>query len=217
MVSDAAGNTYVAGVTTSSNFPVVSAIASKHALDDGFVTKLDPSGNVVFSTYIGGNGIDSIESVAVDSSGNIYLAGWTDSTDFPLVNAAQGDQPGRDAFVTKLDPSGAIIYSTYLGGNGTAEYAELVVVDSAGNAYVTGDTDGNDFPLVNPLQNDQPGVDGFVVKLNASGALVFSTYLGGNTRRWLSGKSRASSRAIGENRRGTVAKIFPEARISVRR
>src|SRR5207253_16724 len=113
---------------------------------------------------------------------NAYVIGTTRSTDFPAVNAAQGSPGGgsKDVFVTKLNPSGsAIVYSTYLGGNDQEEGLDIAA-DAMGNAYATGWTYSKNFPVKNALQATNLGFSNvFVVKLNPSGAFVFSTYLGG--------------------------------------
>jgi hypothetical protein len=153
------------------------------------VTKLNPSGSaLVYSTYLGGSGGDSGVGIAVDSSGNAYVTGSTNSTDFPTMNPLQPTcGPYGDAFVTKINPSGsALVYSTYLGGSGQpyggGDGGEGIAVDSSGNAYVTGVTNSTDFPTMNPLQPTiGGGADAFVAKLNPDGsALVYSTYLGGS-------------------------------------
>ena len=142
---------------------------------------IDPTLTLPYSTYLGGNGSDGGSGIAVDASGNAYVTGSTDSTNFPTLNPYQGYQGGGDAFVTKLGASGsALVYSTYLGGNGS-DGGSGKAVDASGNAYVTGSTDSTNFPTLNPYQGDQGGSDAFVTKLGASGsALVYSTYLGGS-------------------------------------
>jgi len=184
---DKSGNVYAAGVTYSTDFPVLHPYQGSNRGDrDVFVTKYDPSGNVVYSTYIGGAGDDFVSggSIAVDKSGNVYLAGDTESADFPTTpQAYQTSLKGiEDGFVVKLGPSGgSLIYSTYLGGTGW-DYADSVVVDRAGCAYVAGAAGSGDFPTVNPYQGVYGGDgDGFIAKLNPSGsALAYSTYFGGS-------------------------------------
>ncbi|MBZ5615898.1 MAG: SBBP repeat-containing protein [Acidobacteriia bacterium] len=151
---------------------------------------------LVYSTYLGGSDFDYGSAIAVDSAGNAYVTGITNSGNFPTVNPLQPTYGGGthdwgygDAFVAKLNPSGsALVYSTYLGGSrDDAGYG--IAVDSAGDAYVTGLTVSRDFPMMNPLQpaygGDDPDYgsgDAFVAKLNPSGsALVYSTYLGGSS------------------------------------
>jgi hypothetical protein len=138
---------------------------------------------LVYSTYLGGSDGDFASGIAVDASGNVYLAGQTFSTDFPTANALQSENAAPpDAFVAKLDATGsALVYSTYLGGSGF-EYGPRVVVDAFGAAYLLGNTDSTDFPTANALQAELAGApDAFLAKLNAAGsALVYSTYLGGS-------------------------------------
>jgi hypothetical protein len=141
---------------------------------------IDP---LLYSTYLGGSGVDSGYGIAVDSSGNAYVTGSTTSTDFPTMNPLQpANGGGSDAFVTKINPSGsALVYSTYLGGSGD-DWGQGIAVDTSGNAYVTGITTSTDFPTMNPLQAaNGGGYDAFVSKINPAGsALVYSTYLGGS-------------------------------------
>ena len=141
---------------------------------------------LVYSTYLGGSGLDEAYGIAVDNAGNAYIAGVTSSTDFPVANAFQSAVGpvvpySTHAFVTKMSPTGTVSYSTFLGGNGW-DQAQAIAGDQAGNAYITGYTDSKNFPLQNPIQPELNfGYDAFVTELNASGsALVFSTFLGGN-------------------------------------
>ena len=169
-------------------------IAAHYAITDanrvGFeVAKYDASrplyiDPLFYSTYLGGSGGDGGNSIAVDSSGNAYVSGNTNSTDFPAVNPLQSINAGNiDIFVAKINPTGsALIYSTYLGGSEN-DFNPDIAVDSAGNACVTGYTDSSNFPTMNPLQPAYGGNgDAFVAKLNPTGsALVYSTYLGGSS------------------------------------
>ena len=182
---DSAGNAYVTGGTGSTNFPTANALQSSFAgIADGFITKFNAAGSaLVYSTYLGGSGEDHPNSIAVDSTGSVYVAGYTYSTNFPTANAIQAIRGGdRDGFVTKVNAAGtALVYSTYLGGI-DMDFANSIAVDSAGNAYVTGTTSSANFPTANAIQSIFGGeLDAFVTKLNAAGsALVYSTYLGGN-------------------------------------
>ena len=139
---------------------------------------------LTYSTYLGGSGYDQGNSIAIDSAGNAYVVGLTQSTDFPTKSPLQSADDGLSTvFVTKINAAGsALVYSTYLGGTGGDE-GNGIAVDSAGNAYVTGSTSSVDFPTKNPLQpNNDGGADAFVTKINAAGsALVYSTYLGGSS------------------------------------
>ncbi|HXD29585.1 MAG TPA: SBBP repeat-containing protein [Pyrinomonadaceae bacterium] len=190
---DASGNAYIAGETTSTNFPVFNAFQGLYGggSSDGFVTKLNAFGSAVFySTYFGGNQFDAAAAIAVDPNNNAYVTGRTTSPNLFTFNAIQPAFSGgtnADAFVTKFTSSGlAVFYSTYLGGNaGVGFDAGLgIAVDTAGSAYVTGNTSSTNFPLFNPIQNffagGFPDGDAFVTKFSPAGTtLAYSTYLGG--------------------------------------
>ena len=184
---DSSGNGYVAGRTTSTNFPTANALqAAFGGTGDAFVAKLNASGSaLVYSTYLGGSSSDfgNSNSIAVDSAGNAYVTGLTASTNFPTASPLQAASGGgQDAFVAKLNSAGsALIYSTYLGSGGN-EAGQGIAVDSSGNAYVVGGTISTNFPTISPFQAANGGsIDVFVTKLNAAGsALVYSTYLGGS-------------------------------------
>ena len=185
IATDTSGNAYVVGATRSTDFPTANPFQSSFAgVDDAFVTKLNPAGGaLVFSTYLGGSGDEEGDGIAVDGSGNVYVSGSTDSTDFPTANPFQAANAGSDdAFVTKFSATGSAVYSTYLGGSGFECGAFGLDVDASGNAYAAGCTLSTDFPTVDPIQasNAGGGGDVYVTKLNPSGsALVYSTYLGG--------------------------------------
>ncbi len=178
---DAAGNVYLAGATSSAD------LRTEHAAQvaygggtDAFIAKLDPAGNVLYASYLGGGAQDWATGIAVDSANNAYLTGWTASTDFPTRFAAQPSLRGRrNGFVAKFSPDGALIYSTYLGGSGD-DAAAAIAVDSEGSAYVTGAAASLDFPVVRAMQaRTGGGVDAFVTKLGAFGDIQYSTYIGG--------------------------------------
>jgi len=183
---DDSGTSYVTGLTFSEDFPTEDPFQSSlSGTLDAFVIKLNPSGKAfVYATYLGGSGDDVGSDIAVDSFGNCYVSGDTDSEDFPTKNPFQGTIGGEsDGFVAKLNPSGdALVYSTYLGGSGEDE-ASGIAVDNFGNCYVTGYTESDNFPIKNPFQGTIGGEsDAFVTQLNGSGnALVYSTYLGGSS------------------------------------
>ena len=201
---DSAGNAYVTGFTTSTDFPTTPGafqlnrpVGEPAGVADAFVVKLNPQGSaLVYGTYLGGTGSDVGLAIAIDRAGNAFVTGGTFSADFPrTLGASQlllgGD---RDAFVTSLNSTGtALRYSTFLGGAGT-DVGNAIAVDSAGSTYVTGSTTCaaapcptvTDFPTTPgafaPLRppGEAAGVtDAFVTKLDTIAALVYSTYLGG--------------------------------------
>lgn len=189
---DGSGNIFVAGYTYSTDFPTASALQAQNGgQSDAFLFKMKPSGaGLVFSTYLGGSGIDRAFGLALDGSGNVYLAGDTQSTDFPVTSSAlQAANAGQDdGFAAKVNAGGgSMAYATYLGGSGI-DQANGIAVDGSGNAYVTGFTQSTDFPLLTPFQAAFGGgacamgncPDAFLTKLNTSGGMVYSSYLGGN-------------------------------------
>lgn len=175
---------YVLGYTESLNFPSKNPTQSKNnGGNDVFITKLSPTGQPVFSTYLGGSKDDFGAKITFDNSGNIYFTGKTYSSNFPIKNAYQTkNKGGLDAFVTKLNPSGtAIVFSTYFGGSG-ADWAKDLDVDKEGKTCITGGTDSTNFPIRNAFQvKNKGGVDAFVVKLCEHGQHLYtSSYLGGS-------------------------------------
>jgi hypothetical protein len=142
---------------------------------------IDPE--IVTSTYFGGSMFDSITAVTVDSAGNTYFAGWTESPDLPLMSPRQGASGGRtDAIVGKVAPDGSLLYATYLGGAGN-DRALGIALDPAGNIVVVGETESANFPVWASAQPASGGFrDAFLVKLNPSGStILFSTFLGGRS------------------------------------
>jgi hypothetical protein len=185
---DASGNAYVTGQTDSIDFPATVGAAQTlygGGFGDAFVVKLNPAGSgIVYSTFLGGTGNESGQSLSVDGGGNAYVAGWTDSIDFPIqAGAFQSLYGGNssDAFAAKLNPSGTTwVYSTYLGASGT-DGSHSVALDGGGNAYVAGYTNSLNFPTTAGAYQMAlgGGMDGFITKLNPLGAgLSYSTYLG---------------------------------------
>jgi Beta-propeller repeat len=203
---DRAGATYVAGFTQSPDIRRARPAQASHGgVFDAYVAKLSPDGRaLVYATFLGGNEVDVANALAVDQAGNAYVAGRTNSANFPTRRAMQPRLRGRacqalgrhdfgvpcpDAFVTKLGPSGALVFSTYLGGSRDEEGVGLAV-DRRGRAYVAGDTTSGDLPTHSAVQRRLrsrrcisdvpcPG-DAFVAALDRRGrALRYLTYLGG--------------------------------------
>ncbi len=202
---DSAGDSYVTGGTYSTDFPTTPGALQTtcggcaYPTDgDAFVTKLNPTGSgLIYSTYLGGNppgqALGQLAGgIAIDASGDAYVAGYTNSTSFPTTPGAfQTTCTGcgissDDAFVSELNPSGsALVYSTYLGGS-SGTNGGAIVLDSAGDAYLTGSTVSTDFPTTPGAFQTTCGslcVDIFVTELNPTGsALIYSTYFGGSIR-----------------------------------
>jgi hypothetical protein len=183
---DSSGNAYVTGYTGSNDFPaVVGPDLSHNGNTDAFVAKVNPSGTaLVYAGFLGGSGSDYGRGIAVDASGNAYVTGETDSSDFPAVVGPDTSHNGgyEDAFVAKVNPSGtALVYSGFLGGSGWDD-GYGIAVDASGNAYVTGYTWSSDFPaVVGPDTSHNGDGDAFVAKVNPSGtALVYAGFLGGS-------------------------------------
>ncbi len=174
------GSIFVVGNTESTDFPTVQPIyATNNGMADAFVMKVAPALNAVeFSTFVGGADWDYAYGVATISDG-AWIAGTTHSGNFPIVGEYQSNQPSGDAFLVLIDATGTIVRrSTYLGGSGWDEGTD-VASDSIGTAFVVGYTNSSDFPVHNEIQQDQPGWDVFVTRVDTAGVLVYSTYLGG--------------------------------------
>lgn len=187
---DASGNAYLTGSTESPDFPAFANLQPGFGgLSDAFVGRFDSSGELLFLTYLGGSSRDEGRGIVAKDPGNVYVAGFTASADFPTVRAPQSVFGGgtEDAFVAKLNlvslsAGNALPYSTYLGGSG-ADSARDITLDGSGNIYVTGFTDSLDFPLAGAFQTSPGGNgDAFVTKLDFTSNFVvlpYSTYLGG--------------------------------------
>jgi uncharacterized protein (TIGR03437 family) len=183
IATDAGGNTYVVGNTSTPNLATSSGVfqpsfggeTAQYQNGDAFVAKFSPTGALVYLTYLGGSGDDTASAVAVDSAGNAYVTGCTTSMDFPIAGTPYqstfgGSSGGQilvfgDAFVTKLNASGTkLIYSTYLGG-GADDFGTAIAVDAAGDAYVTGGTRSANFPVTaGAYQTRLAGVGGQLIK-----------------------------------------------------
>jgi hypothetical protein len=183
---DAAGNAYVTGGTTSRNFPAVVGPDTSYngGYYDAFVAKVNPSGTgLVYAGFLGGSDWDVGTGIAVDAAGNAYVTGTTSSSNFPaVVGPDTSYNGGDDAFVAKVNPSGAaLLYAGFLGGS-DRDGGTGIAVDAAGNAYVTGTTSSSNFPaVVGPDTSYNGGDDAFVAKVNPSGtALLYAGFLGGS-------------------------------------
>jgi hypothetical protein len=188
---DRRGNVHVEGDTGSPDFPTTPGSFQPTfggGPGDGFVVKLRPNGaRLVYSTFIGGSGADGAHDGELDKKGNFYLDGFTESTDFPTSPRAFQPTFGggpSDAWAAKLNKTGtALVYSTYLGGEGEEDVFDLTT-DRSGSAYIPGQTSSADFPVTpGAFQTTFQGgdLDGYLTKLNPAGTrAVYSTYLGGS-------------------------------------
>jgi hypothetical protein len=195
--TDAQGNIYLAGTTQSPNFQVKAAVQNHFAGgSDVFVTKLDPSGDIVYSTYFGGSGDDFATAMAVDPQGGVYVTGTTTSTDFPTTTGAYSSSippaSSGGAFVTflfKLNPDGSADYATYFSNSQTT--TNSIAVDSAGSAYLTGLSYGGLVTTPGAYRTSCTCIppsgffsffalnDAYLTRFDAAGSkLIFSTYLG---------------------------------------
>jgi hypothetical protein len=222
VASDAAGNTYVAGLTQSPDFPTANAAQPVlGGATDAFVAKINAAGTaIIWSTYLGGSGIDAALGIARDAAGNVYVTGYTASPDFPVTpNAPQPTFGGGayDAFVAKLDANGVLVQSTFLGGSGM-DIANAIALDAAGGAHVAGFTCSPDFPVVAASQPQLVGPpigcfaaqDAFVARL-APGGLnwSWSTYFGGG------GQDAANALAIDAQGRVAIAGVTASSDLPV--
>ena len=192
---DASGDAFVAGATDSASIPGFAA-STLNASFDAFVTVIDPTGVLIFSTEFGGSADEFPGGIAIDNAGDIYVAGTTASIDFPVtVGAAQTTFQGgatngaNDAFAAKLDPTGAITWATYIGGN-DSDSGLGIAVDSSLNVYVVGETFSPNLPVVNVLPNGSSlnlglavgADDGYILKINPAGSsFLMVSYIGGSS------------------------------------
>jgi hypothetical protein len=199
---DSSGDTYITGQTASTDFPTAGGTSANSGGFDVFVTKISPTGSsLIYSTYVGGSGNDSGNALAVDASGDVFVAGGTSSSNFPTTAGVFqknfGGGSSLNAFVFELNPLGSTLtFSTYLGGANDSAAASGIAIDGTG-VYVVGSTASTTFPLQGPIQSSLAGgSNGFVTKFNSSGtALLYSTYLGGGTGDFASAVAVVSGQA----------------------
>ncbi|MCC6392503.1 MAG: hypothetical protein IT167_18020, partial [Bryobacterales bacterium] len=204
MISDSFGNLYICGGTTSSDFPVLNAVQPTKANNagNGFIAKLAADGQrLQYSTFLGGPGGSSLDGIAVDGSGAVYVTGTTVAPDFPTTAGAFQRSPRgiTDVVIAKISPDGSrLVFSTYFGGSGEdISYGHpAIAVDGIGNAYFVVSTTSPDLPVTpDAFRRENTGVDlrngpfkVFVAKLNVTGtALLFGSYLGSSNVDYPSG------------------------------
>jgi hypothetical protein len=173
MAVDKSGNAYLVGFTASADFPTINAYRSTiGGSGDGYLLKLDPSGQPIFSTYLGGSKGDNVLGPALDANGNILVAGNSESSDFEVTPGAYDRKYNggkQDAFFQIYDPQGRLNYSTFLGGK-KGDGARYVTVDASGNPIVIGSSKSPDFPTTAGAydQSHSGGDDGFITKFDRS-------------------------------------------------
>jgi len=198
---DGAGNVWIAGETWSSDFPASGGFQTTLAgvppelweyHGDAFVARLTPSGTLAWASYLGGTDEDTANAIAIDSTGNVWVAGMTMSTDFPVPGGFQTTFMGRghdyywdceygDAFAAEITPSGTLAWASYLGGS-WGDTATAIAVDSTGNAWLTGDTNSGDLPTPGGFAASRWGnfFEGFIARITPSGALAWASGFGGS-------------------------------------
>lgn len=179
---DSMNRRYIAGYTFSNNLPVTNG-GTRTGDFDVFITRLNAAGTAVeYSTFIGGSRTDLGYAIGVDAAFNAYVTGYTESTNFPTLNAYDASaNGGLDAFLVKLDASGARVYSTYLGGMGS-DSGNAIVIGADNNPIVVGETASANYPTTVGVAQPATGggTDAFVTKFDTAGtALAFSTLHGG--------------------------------------
>jgi hypothetical protein len=196
IAADSSGNVFVAGQTFCVDFPASMGALSNSlkGTKDGFLMKLSNTGTPLWATYIGGSSDDGVNAVAVDSAGNAYVTGYTVSSDF-FTNIGP-PYAYYDAFVMKFNAGGTIAWSTFLGGN-SLDIGLAIAVDTANNVYVGGYTYSSNFPTPGGFKPaSSSGADGFVTKYNSSGAMQWSSIVGGNSADIIQGIAVDSSQAV---------------------
>jgi hypothetical protein len=185
---DSSADAYVTGITVSPNFPTTTGVlqsSAPAATSNGFVAEINAGGSqLTYSTYLGGNASSEAYAIAVDSAGEAFVTGNTNSTNFPTLNAAQtslGGSSATNVFVTKLNAGAtALVWSTYYGGSAT-DTGTSIALDSFGDAYVTGQTTSSNYPVSNGFQSSLNGSsDAFVTEFANTGFVEYSSYLGGS-------------------------------------
>ena len=183
ITTDNTGNLFVTGYTWSSvDFPIQNAFQGNYGgdLSDAFILKFSNSGNLLWSTYYGGNKVEYGNSITIDANNNVFVAGETSSVNFPLLNEFQLYNGRSDAFILKFDNDGNRLWATYYGGNGWDE-ARSIDIDNTGNIYITGKTTSTNLSVRNAFQQTLRGpTDIFIIKFDNVGSQLWATYFGGS-------------------------------------
>jgi len=179
---DSTGNAWVAGSTSSADFPVPGGFSTNYnGSIDAFAARITPGGTLAWASYLGGSGQDEGLGIACDSTGNAWVTGNTSSADFPVPGGFSTSQSGSmDVFVARITPSGALAWGSYLGGS-LEDDSYGIACDNAENVWVTGATQSTDFPVPGGFSTSENGVeDAFVARITPSATLAWASYLGGN-------------------------------------
>ncbi|MGY5876292.1 MAG: SBBP repeat-containing protein [Candidatus Thorarchaeota archaeon] len=181
---DSEGCLYITGSTRSEEFPIIDAYSDEfQGGEEAFLIKLNESGYPIYSTFFGGSERDFASGITVDSEGNVYVCGSTQSNDIPLVNQLDSSFAGpNEAYVYKMNPQGtSLLFSTFIGGSGW-EVASSISLDTDSDICIVGSTQSSDFPVKNALDDSLDLYhDCFILKIaNDGGSLIFSTFVGGS-------------------------------------
>lgn len=189
---DVAGNAWATGTVYSAILSGGGFDATYNGYEDVFVAKLDPNGDLIWESYLGGSNQDLSGSLALDASGNAWITGSTRSSDFPATgfdSTYNGDNGGApnygDAFVAKVNANGTYAWGSFLGGTKT-DSGGAIAIDTSGNAWISGLTSSVDFPVGGYDGTFNGGYDGFIAKVNANGNLAWGSYMGGSDSDWAS-------------------------------
>ncbi|MGA2743553.1 MAG: choice-of-anchor D domain-containing protein [Candidatus Sulfotelmatobacter sp.] len=224
---DPSGDVYVVGQTFSPDFPATSGAFQRTCGGgtcvggDAFITELDPSGaSLVYSTYLGGPGVNQGNAIALNAAGDAYVIGYTESATFPTTPGAYQTKlsKGDDVFVTELNSAGSgLIYSTYLGGT-NKDLGYAIALDASDHAYITGFTQSTDFPTTAGAFQTflTANTAAFVTELNSTGsALLYSTYLGGITKATTACEACGTSIVVDSSGNAYVCGLTAEATFPV--
>lgn len=204
IAADKDGNVYVVGTTGARDLPLVKPVQDKQTgLNIAFLMKFNPDGDLLFSTYFGGNRNEEGQAVAIDSQGNVYIAGRASSTDLPVKNALQPAMSGggQDAFIAKYTPDYQLAYATYFGGTSGTDNIFAIAIGPDDSLFVTGENMSPGMATPDAYITKPPSYSSFLAKLNPEGtAVTYFTYIG-----WAGGYTKSQALAVDAQGRAYVA------------